>query len=62
MEMISVYTAEGPDLVMTHYCVLGNQPRMKADQTYPPVVGVSVMRHRHGLKNEAAEKRLLAEL
>jgi len=38
------------------------EPRMKADQTYPPVVGVSVMRHRHGLKNEAAEKRLLAEL
>src|SRR5689334_15625073 len=30
-EMVSVYTAEGPDLVMTHYCVLGNQPRMKAD-------------------------------
>src|SRR5262245_6790627 len=29
-EMISVYTAEGPDLVMTHYCMLGNQPRMKA--------------------------------
>ena len=31
MEMVSVYTAEGPDLVMTHYCVLGNQPRMKTD-------------------------------
>lgn len=30
-EMISLYTAEGPDLVLTHYCVLGNQPRMKAD-------------------------------
>jgi hypothetical protein len=30
MEMISVYTAEGSDLLMTHYCVLGNQPRMKA--------------------------------
>jgi hypothetical protein len=30
-EMVSVYTADGPDLVMTHYCVLGNQPRMKAD-------------------------------
>ena len=28
-EMISIYTAEGPDLIMTHYCVLGNQPRMK---------------------------------
>src|SRR5271165_3626385 len=35
MEMVSVYTAEGPDLVMTHYCVLGNQPRMKADPKSP---------------------------
>lgn len=31
MEMVSVYTVDGPDLVMTHYCVLGNQPRLKAD-------------------------------
>jgi N-acetylmuramic acid 6-phosphate etherase len=38
------------------------EPRMKADQAYPPVVGVSVMRHRHGLSNEEAEKRLLTEL
>ncbi len=38
------------------------EPRMKADQAYPPVVGVSVMRHCHGLSNEAAEKRLMAEL
>ncbi len=30
-EMVSVYTADGPDLVMTHYCVLGNQPYLKAD-------------------------------
>jgi hypothetical protein len=30
-EMVSLYTVEGPDLIMTHYCVLGNQPRMKAD-------------------------------
>jgi hypothetical protein len=30
-EMISVYTANGPDLLLTHYCVLGNQPRMKAN-------------------------------
>jgi N-acetylmuramic acid 6-phosphate etherase len=38
------------------------EPRMKADQAYPPVVGVSVMRHRHGLSNEEAEKRLMQEL
>jgi len=38
------------------------EPRMKADQAYPPVVGVSVMRHRHGLSSEEAEKRLLTEL
>jgi len=34
------------------------EPRMKADQAYPPVVGVSVLRARHGLSNEAAEQRL----
>jgi hypothetical protein len=34
-EMVSVYTAEGNDLVMTHYCVLGNQPRLKADPKSP---------------------------
>jgi hypothetical protein len=30
-EMVSLYTVDGPDLIMTHYCVLGNQPRLKAD-------------------------------
>jgi hypothetical protein len=30
-EMISMYTVDGPDLVMVHYCMLGNQPKMKAD-------------------------------
>jgi len=35
-EMISIYTVDGPDLIMTHYCVLGNQPRMKADPKSPP--------------------------
>ena len=38
------------------------EPRMKADQAYPPVVGVSVMRKRHALGNEEAEKRLMVEL
>jgi N-acetylmuramic acid 6-phosphate etherase len=38
------------------------EPRMKADQAYPPVVGVSVLRHRYGLTNEQAEQRLKSEL
>jgi len=38
------------------------EPRMKADQAYPPVVGVSVMRQRHKLSNEEAEKRLREEM
>jgi hypothetical protein len=35
-EMVSVYHRDGADLVMTHYCMLGNQPRMKADPKSPP--------------------------
>jgi N-acetylmuramic acid 6-phosphate (MurNAc-6-P) etherase len=34
--------------------------RMKADQAYPPVVGMAVLRAQHGLTNEEAE-RLKAE-
>ena len=34
-EMISMYTTEGADVVMTHYCMLGNQPRMKANAKSP---------------------------
>lgn len=30
-EMRSVYHLDGNDLVMTHYCAMGNQPRMKLD-------------------------------
>lgn len=29
MEMVSIYYLKGDSLVMTHYCVMGNQPRMK---------------------------------
>ena len=38
------------------------EPRMKADQTYPPVVGMAVMRAKYNLANEAAEKQLLTKL
>lgn len=31
MEMVSVYHLDKGELVMTHYCALGNQPKLKAD-------------------------------
>ena len=34
------------------------EPRMKADHVYPPVVGLAVLKARHGLSNEEAERRL----
>jgi N-acetylmuramic acid 6-phosphate etherase len=37
------------------------EPRMKADQAYPPVVGLAVLRARHKLTNEQAEERLKTE-
>jgi hypothetical protein len=30
-EMVTMYHLDGTDLVLTHYCALGNQPRMKAE-------------------------------
>lgn len=36
MEMVSVYHLDKGDVLMTHYCVIGNQPRMKADPNSPP--------------------------
>jgi hypothetical protein len=29
-EMTNVYHLDGPSVVMTHYCAMGNQPRMRA--------------------------------
>lgn len=36
MEMVSIYTQEGPDLFMTHYCVLRNAPKLKAETGTSP--------------------------
>lgn len=30
-EMVTMYHLDGPGLVLTHYCVLGNQPTMRAE-------------------------------
>ena len=37
------------------------EPRMKSDQAYPPVVGMAVLRAKHNLTNEAAERGLFVE-
>jgi hypothetical protein len=34
-EMVSVYHLDGPDVVLTHYCALGNQPHLKLDAKGP---------------------------
>ena len=31
-EMITMYHMNGKDLMLTHYCMLGNQPRMRVDK------------------------------
>jgi hypothetical protein len=30
-EMVTMYHLDGDDLVLTHYCALGNQPRLRAE-------------------------------
>ena len=34
-EMVTVYYMDGPSLVLTHYCALGNQPHLKLDPASP---------------------------
>ena len=33
--MMTVYHLDGDNLLLTHYCILGNQPRMKAEAFHP---------------------------
>jgi hypothetical protein len=35
-EMITLYHLDGDDLMLTHYCVAGNQPSMKAEKQSDP--------------------------
>ena len=35
-EMVTMYYMDGLDLVLTHYCILGNQPRMRAEPGKEP--------------------------
>jgi hypothetical protein len=40
-DMLTVYHVNGGELMMTHYCSLGNQPRMKAEAAAGDVKAVS---------------------
>jgi hypothetical protein len=35
-EMVSVYAQDGQEVVMTHYCMLGNHPRMRSTKEQAP--------------------------
>ena len=35
-EMVTMYHLDGDDLMLTHYCSLGNQPRLKAEPDADP--------------------------
>jgi hypothetical protein len=37
-EMTNMYTMDGPTMVMTHYCAMGNQPHMRAHAGSDPKV------------------------
>ena len=38
------------------------EPRMKNDQSYPPVVGMAVLRAKEKLSNQEAEERLMSDI
>ncbi len=59
-EMVSIYTQDGHQMVMTHYCLLGNQPRMK---TSSPVVGNSItMSYIDGTNMRSVQDKHMHEL
>jgi hypothetical protein len=35
-EMVTMYHLDGDELLLTHYCALGNQPRLKAERSADP--------------------------
>lgn len=41
--MVSIFHLDNDELMMTHYCSVGNQPRMKADLTSPGTIEFSMI-------------------
>jgi hypothetical protein len=56
MEMTNLYHMDGPTLVMTHYCAMGNQPRMRA--TAPAKAGEPIELKFDSVTNLAAPDQM----
>lgn len=55
-EMVTVYHLDGDNLVLTHYCVMGNQPHMAATPYSAPTNGPLVIGFNcSGVSNSASE-------
>ena len=52
-EMVTMYHLDGPDLVLTHYCMLGNQPTLRAEPSNDPSHLVFKFVRAGNLKSEA---------
>jgi hypothetical protein len=61
-EMVTVYHMDGDELVLTHYCAMGNQPRMKAAKGSDGKKASFVCTGVSNLKNEQLPHMHSAEL
>ncbi len=58
-EMTNMYTMDGPALLMTHYCAMGNQPHMTASSC----VNNQIVFHTSGVSNlTAADQPYMGEM
>lgn len=54
-EMTNMYTLDGPDLMVTHYCAMGNQPHMRATKVEANRIVFDIV----SVSNMRAEKELV---
>lgn len=70
--MVSIFHLDNDELMMTHYCSVGNQPRMKANVTTPGAIEFSMIDvtglesesegHMHGLRFDFDDSSHLRQL
>lgn len=59
-EMTNIYTMDGPTLLMTHYCAMGNQPHLRATAGNTP--GVIALRFDSVSNLRSADEHYMGEL